>query len=61
MANTFDGLAGSARRRLCQLGDSRVSVLGGDGSQGWRARAPYDAIVVTASEPLVPRRRYWKR
>ena len=47
-------LADSARRRLLQLGYGRVSVLEGDGSLGWRAHAPYDAILVTASGPLVP-------
>jgi protein-L-isoaspartate(D-aspartate) O-methyltransferase len=47
-------LADSARRRLLQLGYGRVSVLEGDGSQGWRAHAPYDAIIVTASGPMVP-------
>ena len=26
----------------------------GDGSQGWSAHAPYDAIVVTAGAPIVP-------
>jgi protein-L-isoaspartate(D-aspartate) O-methyltransferase len=47
-------LADSARRRLPQLGYGRISVLEGDGRLGWRAHAPYDAIVVTASGPLVP-------
>ena len=46
-------LANSARRRLADLG-YRVSVLEGDGKLGWRAHAPYDAIVVTASGPLAP-------
>ncbi len=46
-------LADSARRRLADLG-YRVSVLEGDGKLGWRAHAPYDAIVVTASGPLAP-------
>jgi protein-L-isoaspartate(D-aspartate) O-methyltransferase len=47
-------LADSARRRLLQFGYGRISVLEGDGSLGWRGHAPYDAIVVTASGPLVP-------
>ena len=47
-------LADSARRRLAELGYGNVSVLEGDGSLGWRAHAPYDAIVVTAAGPLAP-------
>jgi len=47
-------LADSARRRLAALGYGRVSVLEGDGSLGWRAHAPYDAIVVTAAGPWAP-------
>jgi protein-L-isoaspartate(D-aspartate) O-methyltransferase len=47
-------LADSARRRLAELGYSSVSVLEGDGALGWRAHAPYDAIVVTAAGPLAP-------
>ena len=46
-------LADSARRRLADFG-YRVSVLEGDSKLGWRAHAPYDAIVVTASGPLAP-------
>ena len=47
-------LAESARRRLEALGFANVHALEGDGTLGWRAGAPYDAIVVTASGPLVP-------
>jgi protein-L-isoaspartate(D-aspartate) O-methyltransferase len=47
-------LAESARQRLEHLGFANVHVLEGDGTLGWRAHAPYDAIVVTASAPLVP-------
>jgi len=47
-------LADSARRRLEDQGFANVQALEGDGTLGWRAHAPYDAIVVTASGPLVP-------
>src|SRR6266542_5273393 len=47
-------LADSARRRLAALGYGRVSVLEGDGSLGWRAHSPYDAIVVTVAGPWAP-------
>jgi protein-L-isoaspartate(D-aspartate) O-methyltransferase len=43
-----------ARERLARLGYSNVDVHGGDGSEGWPAGAPYDAIVVAAAGPRVP-------
>ena len=46
-------LASGARKRLAELGYS-VDVVEGDGSLGWPAGAPYDAIVVAASGPSVP-------
>ena len=42
------GLQWQARRRLKQLD------LHGDGWQGWKARAPFDAIIVTAAPPEIP-------
>lgn len=47
-------LAASARARLAQLGYADVQVEEGDGSLGWPAAAPYDAILVTAAAPAVP-------
>ncbi|KEA54413.1 MULTISPECIES: protein-L-isoaspartate(D-aspartate) O-methyltransferase [Mangrovibacter] len=43
-----------ARRRLKQLDLHNVSTRHGDGWQGWRARAPFDAIIVTAAPPEIP-------
>jgi len=43
-----------ARARLARLGIANVDVHVGDGSGGWPAGAPYDAIVVAASGPRVP-------
>jgi protein-L-isoaspartate(D-aspartate) O-methyltransferase len=48
-------LAAVARRALDELGVSNVVVYLGDGSLGRPADAPYDAIVVTAGGPEVPR------
>jgi len=48
-------LAESAKRCLAQLGYANVYVRQGDGSLGWAEHAPYDAIVVTAGGPDVPR------
>ena len=48
------GLAESAAARLDRLGFRNVTVHCADGSGGWPAGAPYDAILVSASGPLVP-------
>ncbi|HEU4369364.1 MAG TPA: protein-L-isoaspartate(D-aspartate) O-methyltransferase [Methylomirabilota bacterium] len=51
----IESLAEQARRRLAELGYTNVDVRCGDGSLGWPEHAPYDAIVVTAGGPDVPR------
>jgi protein-L-isoaspartate(D-aspartate) O-methyltransferase len=48
-------LAEEARRTLAELGYDNVRVVVGDGTRGWPEEAPYDAIVVTAASPDVPR------
>ena len=48
-------LADEARRRIADLGLDRVAIVEGDGNNGWPARAPYDAILVAAAAPRVPR------
>lgn len=48
-------LAHSARQRLTRLGYTNVVVHEGDGTLGWADHAPYDAIVVTAAAPRVPK------
>ena len=48
-------LADEARTRLATLGYGNVHVMEGDGSLGWAEHAPYDAIVVTAGGPRVPK------
>lgn len=50
-----EALATSAAQRLKSLGYSNAHVIYGDGSQGWPAEAPFDAIVVTAGAPTVPK------
>jgi protein-L-isoaspartate(D-aspartate) O-methyltransferase len=47
-------LAAAARERLARLGYSNVRFEQGDGSLGWPARAPYDAILVAAAAPEIP-------
>lgn len=47
-------LAAAARDRLAALGVGNVQVHEGDGTLGWPAAAPFDAIVVSAGGPRVP-------
>jgi protein-L-isoaspartate(D-aspartate) O-methyltransferase len=47
-------LAERARSTLQRLGYRHVHVIEGDGTLGYAAAAPYDAIVVTADGPRVP-------
>lgn len=48
-------LAESARARLAELGFRNVSVQVMDGTVGWRAQAPFDAIIVSAAAPSIPK------
>jgi protein-L-isoaspartate(D-aspartate) O-methyltransferase len=48
-------LAKSARSLLEGMGLHNVTVLAGDGTMGRSEFAPYDAIIVTAAAPEVPR------
>lgn len=50
----FADLAQAARQALDAAAIGNVTVLVGDGSLGWRAYAPYDAILVGAAAPDVP-------
>jgi protein-L-isoaspartate(D-aspartate) O-methyltransferase len=44
-----------ARQRLEKLGRYNVLIKVGDGTIGWSEHAPYDAILVTAAAPGLPR------
>jgi protein-L-isoaspartate(D-aspartate) O-methyltransferase len=49
-------LGNKARDLLRELGYRNIRVQLGDGYEGWRERAPYDAIILTAAPPAdVPR------
>lgn len=50
----LEPLARQARAALDRLGYADVEVVVGDGTLGWAATAPYDAIVVTAAGPAPP-------
>ena len=47
-------LGEEAVQLLDKLGYTNLRVIVGDGSQGFAARAPYDAILVSAAAPAVP-------
>ncbi|MBU0492827.1 MAG: protein-L-isoaspartate(D-aspartate) O-methyltransferase [Chloroflexi bacterium] len=47
-------LADRTQRLLQDLGYANVTVVTGDGTLGWPASAPYDAILVTAGAPHIP-------
>jgi len=48
-------LAARAQRNLAVAGAGNVTVRCADGSQGWPEEAPFDAILVSAGAPEVPR------
>jgi len=47
-------LAGRARKTLDELGCYNVEIKIFDGTFGWREKAPFDTIMVTAGAPDVP-------
>ena len=49
------GLADQARLLLDSLGYANVKIRVGDGTLGWPEEMPFDAIIVTAGSPKVPR------
>jgi protein-L-isoaspartate(D-aspartate) O-methyltransferase len=50
-----EDLALKARARLSSLGCKNVSVLMGDGTLGWDENSPYDAVLISAAAPCIPR------
>jgi protein-L-isoaspartate(D-aspartate) O-methyltransferase len=53
-------LAGTAESRLRDLGYSNIRCVVGDGSKGWPALGPYDAIALTAATPSISPR-HWEQ
>lgn len=47
-------LAARARENLQRECADNVTVIDGDGAQGWPAHAPYDVIVLSGSVPAIP-------
>jgi len=48
-------LAELAQRHLARLGYRNFEIVVGDGTLGYALRAPYDAIIVSAAAPEIPR------
>ena len=50
----LSALSARAQRLLEELGYGNVIVRTGDGTEGWKEQAPFDAIVVAAGSPGIP-------
>ena len=48
-------LGGRSQKLLKELGYKNIKVRVGDGYQGWPGQAPFDAVIVTAAPPKIPR------
>jgi protein-L-isoaspartate(D-aspartate) O-methyltransferase len=48
-------LAAFGRENLARYGSDNVVLESGDAARGWAGHAPYDAIVLTGSTPVLPR------
>jgi protein-L-isoaspartate(D-aspartate) O-methyltransferase len=48
-------LAELGRKNLSRQGLDNVTLQTGDAARGWPRQAPYDAIVLTGSTPVLPR------
>lgn len=48
-------VAAQAKRRLAALGYYNIDVRHGDGYQGWPDKAPFDAILLSAAPPRLPK------
>ncbi len=52
----LSALSDRARVLLQKLGYTNIRYQVGDGTWGWEENAPFDAIIVTAAAPAVPKR-----
>lgn len=51
----YRSLKEAAEKRLQALGISNITLMHGDGCEGWSPQAPFDAIIVTAAAADVPK------
>lgn len=47
-------LTQAAQKVIQELGYTNIHLMTGDGTLGWKEKAPFDAIIVTAGAPVVP-------
>ena len=47
-------LGTASAERLARMGYKNIDVRIGDGYQGWKEKAPFDAIIVTAASKQIP-------
>lgn len=50
----LERLSKTAQERLTGMGHTNWIAMVGDGTLGWQAQAPFEAIIVTAAGPKVP-------
>jgi protein-L-isoaspartate(D-aspartate) O-methyltransferase len=50
----IEPVAEKAMKLLADLGIDKITVIVGDGTEGYPPRAPYDGIIITASTPEIP-------
>ncbi len=55
-----EDLAIRARVVLASLGYRNISIHMSDGTLGWEEHAPYDAVVISAVAPCIPRPLIWQ-
>lgn len=48
-------LLAQAEKRFKEMGFLNIQVKSGDGTLGWEEQAPFDAILVTAGSPSIPK------
>jgi len=51
----ISSLVEQAKNKLSHLNYKNIQIKSGDGNQGWKEHAPYDAILVTAAPEQVPK------
>ncbi|HPN66789.1 MAG TPA: protein-L-isoaspartate(D-aspartate) O-methyltransferase [Candidatus Omnitrophota bacterium] len=50
----YGDLSQKAGETLGKLAFTNIKLMTGDGTEGWKEFAPYDAIIVTAATPSIP-------
>jgi len=47
-------LVSQSQKKFMEMGYKNISVVSGDGTEGYKVEAPYDAIIVTAGASEIP-------